>query len=1200
RAGQDFPRYAEWIRAFDWNDFYINRDGGQYFECFRRELEDIADVVLIDSRTGVTEMSGVCTYQLADIVLMLVAPNQQNLDGTRMMAQSLANPKLIQEGRQGKPIAILPVPSRVDVAEGEFRNNFRVQFEDYLGEFLSKNLRFKNDAFHDFMIPHIPFYAYLEKVAAREPEFSVALDMSAAYESLAVALGQLEPEIAKKADSRKNIASVFEHGDERRKQLHYEPLLPKLELIKTLQKELEQAQATESQLTEELNMRVQANVSLEIELASVHAEKDKFREQARVAEELQQRLEKVSAENKRLEAQAQTAKDLKRQLANVTAQKQALGMQVKADRKKLEEQARRTAEDLKQRLTNITAAKDELEKQGRQDAEYLKQQLANVTAESDKLEEHHRRAANDLEQRLANVTAAKDKLEEQARRAAENLKQRLANITAAKDKLEKQARTAEDLKTRFANVTAEKDNLAEQAHAAESLEKQLVNITAENEKLGEQARAAEGLKQQLANITVEKNKLEKQTKDTEALKQRLANVTNEKDRLEEQARIAENLKQQLVNTTAEKEAIESQAEADRKKLEAQARRTAEDLKQRLANVTAEKEKLAEQVRSAKTLKEQTASAIAEKQTAKGLFDTYRQELKILANDMLELEEQVKETLANIAEKGRLEERLASYGQELEQQAEAIGKFQKQSNPGTTKEYELKPLTDTARKLQKQLDTSTAEIRKLEQKINVYKENLEKQEEALTHRLERISATGTSLLEERFSADNREIEEWIKATDEERCELEREVNACKQRQGQQLKSVRELEPRTRAAIAEAQRLKAQVAAYTQKLDNPLNTLRNVDEILKKREEKKLKAIKSLGKRVLMLQYGHEENQRYPGFYLSENFILTCPPKAKIGKSTREILINGSSRQHAEIIEKFCPQYGKEYAIVYLKDTLQEPFQMLDEKEFDKYIEKKGGYSYGPAEVGSDDVGKNNRAVKGSYYSRDHTKDHAHLIFCLEEESGIGRSGLPVFVFTDAKPNVPQLIGMQACESQVPVSDMDGNSADDRRKTFHVLPVYEVMKHIDAMRQRMLANITFKEVVNYTLEGEISYHISEEPVTFKQLNELFGLELNGLNFFDARKFVRWLGVELATKDEWSIAFEKHKIVEGKGKEWLLPDELNEENSQQDFQKLVRIEKIRGRKKIIIMDERAEKSSPSDPSDPPYALRIVRNKTGPSTKE
>ncbi len=195
RADKDFPKYAGRIRAFDWDDFYTNWGGEQYFEWLRLKLETIADVVLIDSRTGVTEMSGVCTYQLADAVVMFVVPNQQNLDGTKMIAQSLNNPGSILEIRQGRPISILPVPSRVERAEAAFQDSFAKRFEETLGKFLPEDLRFEKSAFDDLMIPHVPFYAYLEKIAIRESGHS-GVSLNEAYEGLAITLAQLAPEAA--------------------------------------------------------------------------------------------------------------------------------------------------------------------------------------------------------------------------------------------------------------------------------------------------------------------------------------------------------------------------------------------------------------------------------------------------------------------------------------------------------------------------------------------------------------------------------------------------------------------------------------------------------------------------------------------------------------------------------------------------------------------------------------------------------------------------------------------------------------------------------------------------------------------------------------------------------------------------------------------------------------------------------------------
>ena len=77
REGARFSTYALSVQSFDWADFYARFDGHAYFEWLRHELVDgdLADIVFIYSRTGVTEMGGVCTRQLADVVVTFCVPN---------------------------------------------------------------------------------------------------------------------------------------------------------------------------------------------------------------------------------------------------------------------------------------------------------------------------------------------------------------------------------------------------------------------------------------------------------------------------------------------------------------------------------------------------------------------------------------------------------------------------------------------------------------------------------------------------------------------------------------------------------------------------------------------------------------------------------------------------------------------------------------------------------------------------------------------------------------------------------------------------------------------------------------------------------------------------------------------------------------------------------------------------------------------
>ena len=194
RAGK-FTKYVENVRFFDWDGFYANWKGEKFFDWFRQELNKIYDVILIDSRPGVTEMGSICLYQLADVVVFFVAANKQSLDGTKMMAGSLTH-KEFQEWRQKRPLRFLFVPSRVELQEGKLQREFKAHFEECFGEFFEAKLKFKQDVFLDLMIPYVPYYAYTEQVAIRDFENSnkaISSSLKTAYERLSVTLAQLAP-----------------------------------------------------------------------------------------------------------------------------------------------------------------------------------------------------------------------------------------------------------------------------------------------------------------------------------------------------------------------------------------------------------------------------------------------------------------------------------------------------------------------------------------------------------------------------------------------------------------------------------------------------------------------------------------------------------------------------------------------------------------------------------------------------------------------------------------------------------------------------------------------------------------------------------------------------------------------------------------------------------------------------------------------
>ena len=127
---RSFSEYASLVQAFDWTSFLQLCEGEGFFQWFREQLiPKFADIVLIDSRTGVTEMGGVCTRLLADLVVCFLAPNRQNREGTLQMVKSFRRADVLAR-RAGKPEVML-APSRVeDRAETTELRDFKDRFRE--------------------------------------------------------------------------------------------------------------------------------------------------------------------------------------------------------------------------------------------------------------------------------------------------------------------------------------------------------------------------------------------------------------------------------------------------------------------------------------------------------------------------------------------------------------------------------------------------------------------------------------------------------------------------------------------------------------------------------------------------------------------------------------------------------------------------------------------------------------------------------------------------------------------------------------------------------------------------------------------------------------------------------------------------------------------------------------------------------------
>ena len=163
---KNLNQYNQQVLNFNWEDFYQEYDGMEFFDWFRQELDIYSNMVLVDSRTGTNDIGGLCTHQLADVVVTFIPPTNQSLEETKNLAKSLTNLKLIAENRNNRPISLFFVPSRVETGEKESLKKFRAKFINAFSPFVPEGIEFYHQTFKDLTIPNVPYYNYHENLAA--------------------------------------------------------------------------------------------------------------------------------------------------------------------------------------------------------------------------------------------------------------------------------------------------------------------------------------------------------------------------------------------------------------------------------------------------------------------------------------------------------------------------------------------------------------------------------------------------------------------------------------------------------------------------------------------------------------------------------------------------------------------------------------------------------------------------------------------------------------------------------------------------------------------------------------------------------------------------------------------------------------------------------------------------------------------------
>jgi hypothetical protein len=212
-AGRPGSSYSSMLSRFHWDNFYHRLGGGLLFAAMREDMRRNYDYTLIDSRTGLSDIAGICTVRFPDTVVNCFTLSSQSIEGAAAVARS------IEELRGERPIRIFPVPMRVEDGEQSKLENGRVlarsRFAGYPTGFTpDAQLRYWGEV----EIPYKPFYAYEETLSTFGDEPRLTYSLLSAYERLTATLtgGDVREFPALPEDLRQRYAGAFE----RRRQIN--------------------------------------------------------------------------------------------------------------------------------------------------------------------------------------------------------------------------------------------------------------------------------------------------------------------------------------------------------------------------------------------------------------------------------------------------------------------------------------------------------------------------------------------------------------------------------------------------------------------------------------------------------------------------------------------------------------------------------------------------------------------------------------------------------------------------------------------------------------------------------------------------------------------------------------------------------------------------------------------------------------------
>lgn len=195
-AGRRDANYFKRARHLDLADLYSRRRGGEVIESLRDAWKREFDFVLVDSRTGLTDLGGICTAQLPDLLVLLFTATESSVRGVVDLASkaNFARQKLPYD----RPwISSLPIASRFDrqteyLLADQWLDRFAEELRPLFHDWLPRDVP-RRQMIEASKLPHVSYFSFGEKVAVNEESSDDPASLTFAYAGMTALIAhQLE------------------------------------------------------------------------------------------------------------------------------------------------------------------------------------------------------------------------------------------------------------------------------------------------------------------------------------------------------------------------------------------------------------------------------------------------------------------------------------------------------------------------------------------------------------------------------------------------------------------------------------------------------------------------------------------------------------------------------------------------------------------------------------------------------------------------------------------------------------------------------------------------------------------------------------------------------------------------------------------------------------------------------------------------